>query len=66
VIIQAYNSPSLRLALGLQGIAGGRGESRFLGDGDRGVCSFGVCLLVNGSVHCCGCVVDGPSAVAAP
>ena len=30
-----------------------------------GVCSFGVCLLVNGSAHCSGCVVNGPSAMAA-
>ena len=51
------------------GAAGGRGE---LGSGrwDRYQCwcmliSFGVCSFVHGSAHCSGCVVDGPSTMAA-
>ena len=52
----------------LQGVAGGRGELRCLGgekDISVSVCSIGVCSFVNGSAHCPGCVVDGPSAMAA-
>ena len=52
----------------LQGVAGGRGELRCLGgetDISVSVCSIGVCLFVNGSAHCPGCVVDDPSAMAA-
>jgi hypothetical protein len=42
----------------LRGVAG---ELRCLG----GSCSYGVCSFVNGSAHCSGCVVYGPSAMAA-
>ena len=49
----------------LQGVAGGRGELRCLGGETDTSCSYGVCLFVNGSAHCSGCVVYGPSAMAA-
>ena len=32
---------------------------------ELGSCSYGVCSFVNGSTHCSGCVVYGPSAMAA-
>ena len=46
----------------LQGVADGRGEWRCLG-GETDT-SVSVCSFVNGSAHCPGCVVDGPSAMA--
>ena len=46
------------------GVADGRGELRCLGGETDTSCSDGVCSFVNGSAHCSGCVVDGPSAVA--
>ena len=49
----------------LQGVAGGRGELRCLGGETDTSCSYGVCSFVNGSAHCSGCVVYGPSAMAA-
>ena len=52
----------------LQGVAGGRSEFRCLGgetDTSVSVCSFGLYSFVNGSTHYPGCVVDGPSAMAA-
>ena len=55
-----------RIASGeLQGAAGGRGELRCLGGETDTSCSYGVCSFVNGSAHCSGCVVYGPSVMAA-
>ena len=47
----------------LQGVAGGRGELRCLGGETDTSCLYGECSF--GSAHCSGCVVYGPSAMAA-
>ena len=69
MITPAFNSVSLRMRLGSCRVsAGGRGELRCRGgetDTSVSVCSIGVCSFVNGSPHCPGCMVDGPSAMAA-
>ena len=49
----------------LQGVAGERGELRRLGGETDTSCSYGVCSFINGSAHCSGYVVYGPSAMAA-
>ena len=77
-IILAFNSHSLRLHLGeLQGVAGGGGELCPGGETDTGisvrssnvfssgVCLCTVCSLSSCSAHSSGCVVNGPSAMAA-
>ena len=49
-----------------QGVAGGKGELRCLGgETDTSCSNYGVCSFVNGSAHCSGCVVYGPSAMVA-
>ena len=49
----------------LQGNTGGRSEWRCLGGETDTSCSYGACSFVNGSAHCSGCMVCGPSAMAA-
>ena len=65
-IIQAYNRTQSQIASGeLLGVAGGRRELRCLGGETDTACSYDVCSFVNGSAHCSGCVVYGPSTMAA-